>query len=392
MTDSSLNRRNFLAGACSVAAAPFISPPVLARPDINNRLVVVVLRGGMDSLAAVQPRGDPLFAKYRPRLAAADARHTHRSLDLGGGFALNPAMQAAADLWRSDELAFVQAVSTPYRDRRSHFEGQDILENGTGNASRRSGWLNRALTELPRGASSSALETSGFPSLTLRGRADIDHWRPDIRRMPGPHTYARLMALYRDDPAFAEALTSATALDKRYPPGRPPSRGGKKPASATLDLIIRSLRGDVRVALMSFGGWDSHAQQITKAKASFERLAEMIVTLKAGVGPAVWDKTIVVFVTEFGRTVRENGSVGTDHGTGGAMLLAGGALRGGRLYGKWPGLGESDLLAGRDLCPTDDLRRYLGWVLRDHLEIPAKAIEDTVFPGVLLGASPRLLG
>jgi len=118
----------------------------------------------------------------------------------------------------------------------------------------------------------------------------------------------------------------------------------------------------------------------------------MIVTLKAGVGPAVWDKTIVVFVTEFGRTVRENGSVGTDHGTGGAMLLAGGALRGGRLYGKWPGLGESDLLAGRDLCPTDDLRRYLGWVLRDHLEIPAKAIEDTVFPGVLLGASPRLLG
>ena len=164
------------------------------------------------------------------------------------------------------------------------------------------------------------------------------------------------------------------------------------------NAMIRSLAGfaaerlfqDTRIAAFSLGGWDTHRRQDSTLPKALGQLADAILTLQTGLGP-VWGKTVVIAMTEFGRTVRENGSKGTDHGTGGAMIFAGGALRGGRVLGRWPGLDEADLYARRDLLPTGDVRSYAAWALRDAFGIDRAVLEGMVFPGLTLGDNPGLL-
>ena len=377
-----MDRRHFLGTlGCSLAASPLVTPMAFASGPWDNRLVVVILRGAMDGLDAVAPVGDPAMAGLRPGLGTAD----HLGLD--GFYALHPALAPLMPLWRAGEFGAVHAVSTPYRDQRSHFDGQDILEAGLPgleNGRARDGWLNRMIQTVPGLRADVAYAIGTEQMLILDGAAPVSRWAPSARLSVSPAAESLLELVLHDDPLFqaatAEALSIAGSLEGERQGGAGYLRAARFAASR--------LREETRIASFSFGGWDTHARQGPALARSLGRLAEVVLALKEDLGP-VWDRTAVLFVTEFGRTARENGTAGTDHGTGGAMLYAGGALRGGRVVGDWPGL--ADLYAGRDLMPTRDVRAHIGWVMRGLFGLGRAEVEGAVFPGLDLGADPGLV-
>ncbi len=380
-----LSRRKFLMRStllgCSAAASPLLTPLTLAAAPGDNRLVVIILRGAMDGLGVVRPVGDADYARYRPSLAADQDMQ-----DLDGFFALNGALKALMPLWRAKELAFVQAVSTPYRDKRSHFDGQDLLETGGNDAGAapragQSGWLNRALALLPEAQQETAFSVGTARMLLLNGPQPYSSWSPGAALEMSPQTEALLARIYADDPLFADSAEMAMALS-----GKSDAMGGGRAghAKTLAAFAAERLNEETRIASFSIGGWDTHSGQNRNLARALKQLSGAILALKSGLG-ANWQRTTVMAITEFGRTVRENGSKGTDHGTGGAMVMAGGALNGGHVFGQWPGLGELDLYQNRDLQPTDDLRRYLGWALRDLFGMEGSALGATVFPGVDMG-------
>jgi uncharacterized protein (DUF1501 family) len=393
-----------LALGCSLAASPLITPVTMASAPWDGRLVVIILRGAMDGLDAVRPVGDPAFAALRPDV-------TGDASDLDGFFALNPALTGLMPLWRAGEMGFVHAVSTPYRDKRSHFDGQDILEAGSGTdiAGRlRDGWLNRLLQEMPGIESDTAYAVGRGDMLLLKGAAEVANWAPDSALALSPQAQRLLDLVMHDDPLFRDAMTeaielsqgridaltggedldNATMMNTMQDMMRP--KRGADSAETIAAFAAERLRGDSRIAAFSLLGFDTHARQTVQLPRALDRLQTAIMTLRRDLGE-VWQKTAVVAMTEFGRTARVNGTSGTDHGTGGAMILAGGALRGGRVLGAWPGLTEADLYQRRDLMPTRDVRAYAGWIMRDLFQLSPDVIERTVFPGVDLGADPRLI-
>ena len=383
------DRRQFLGGAlalgCSAAASPLVTPVALASAPWDQRLVVVILRGAMDGLDLLRPTGDRGLATWRPGLEAG--------LDLGaGGWQLHPGMAGAMPLWDRGALGFAHAVSTPYRDRRSHFDGQDLLETGGGGSEpgdMGSGWLNRLLTAVPGAETETAYAIGQDEMLILTGDAPVGRWSPEARLHMTPATERLLEMVQHDDPLFraasSQAIAIADGLSGQGAGGEATGLNG--PHVDLASFAAGRLRQDTRIASFSINGWDTHANQERTIARPLQMLTEVLLTLEAGLGP-VWDRTAVLCVTEFGRTVRLNGSGGTDHGTGGAMVLAGGALRGGRVVADWPGLGEGDLYAGRDLMPTRDLRAHVGWVLTALFGLDRALIEGTVFPGLDLGTDP----
>lgn len=386
-----LTRRKFLTQStllgCSAAASPLLAPITLAAAPGDNRLVVIILRGAMDGLGVVRPLGDPDYAAYRPSLAADDDM-----FDLDGFFALNGALKELAPLWRAKELAFVQAVSTPYRDKRSHFDGQDLLETGSNDAtgapkSGQTGWLNRALGLLPDARQETAFSVGTSKMLLLDGPRPYSSWSPGADLEMSPQTQALLARIYENDPLFNTAAAMAldlSAKTENMAGGRPGN------AKALAAFAAARLNEETRIASFSIGGWDTHNGQKRNLARALGQLSDAILALKSGLGQN-WQRTTVMAVTEFGRTARENGSAGTDHGTGGAMVMAGGALNGGHVFGQWPGLGELDLYQNRDLEPTDDVRRYLGWALRDLFHMEASALGRIVFPGVDMGENAGII-
>ncbi|MEM7438997.1 MAG: DUF1501 domain-containing protein [Pseudomonadota bacterium] len=402
----SLSRRAFLTKTailgCSAAASPLITPVTFASVPSDHRLVLIVLRGAMDGLHAVAPIADPLLAKYRPTLIKTDFA------DLDGTFAIPPELHDLLPMWRSGELAFAHAVSTPYREKRSHFDGQDLLEAGKleiDSRLRDSGWLNRMLSLMSGVQQETAFSVGQEGMLILRGDAPSTSWSPEGRIDLSPQARLLLSVIYDKDPLFAEAGRAAMTLVEQMEieaamagdelDEDPMMANAKQAAKATdaADLAAFAagrLREDTRIASFSIGGWDTHLRQARTMRRAMGQLSAALVRLKADLGP-VWSKTTVLAVTEFGRTVRENGSKGTDHGTGGAMVMAGGAVRGGKVYGDWPGLGETDLYKRRDLMPTRDLRAYAGWAIRNLYGIGKTEVETTVFPGLDLGEDPKFL-
>ncbi len=409
-----LSRRLFLKGAsvlgCSAAAHPLISTVTLASVPGDSRLVVIVLRGAMDGLDVLQPYGDPMLGAYRPNLKTGPGVGDTPAADLDGFFALNGGLAGLMPLWQAGELGFAHAVSTPYRDKRSHFDGQDILEAGTGpdvpDPAAREGWLNRLVQVLPGATAETAFSVGVEEMLILQGRAPVSSWAPEAKLSLTPQARLLLEAVYHDDALFREAAEQAMELgaepvlaageagmsdDVTDPAILPGAVSGNAQAGIALaEFAAEKLRGATRIASFSLTGWDTHRGQAPMMGKALERLQAVILALKAGLGP-VWAQTTVLAVTEFGRTARENGSRGTDHGTGGAMLMAGGAVRGGRVYGRWPGLAEADLYGGRDLMPTGDVRAYAGWAMRGMFGFDRGVIEGGVFPGLDLGEDPGIL-
>lgn len=399
-----LSRRHFLARSaaigCSAAASPLLTPVSFASAPWDTRLVVIILRGGVDALDMLQPYGDLNYAGLRTKLAGGPDRG---GLDLDGFYALHPGLKPLMPLWQRGELGFVQAISTPYRNRRSHFDGQDLLEAGSAGLGQvRDGWLNRMLQQMGGIESRTAFAIGQGEMKLLHGEAPVADWAPDAALVLSPQAKLLAEQMMMGDPMFHAALAEALELSQDSTMALADDDGGMMEMTMPLpsrgkshqkiaEFAAERLRGDTRVAAFSINGWDTHSRQAAGLKAGFGRLSDTILTLRDGVGDAIWGKTAVLAMTEFGRTVRENGTGGTDHGTGGAMLLSGGAIRGGRIYGRWPGLAEADLFDRRDLMPTADVRAQAAWIMRGLIGIDRSRLEQVVFPGLDMGADPGLL-
>jgi uncharacterized protein (DUF1501 family) len=377
-----LSRRDMLLRAsalgCSLAASPLVTPLAFANAPWEGRLTVIILRGGMDGLDVVRPMGDPAFAALRPDLNAGDP-----ALDLDGYFALHPSLGNLMPLWDRGELGFVHAVSTPYRDKRSHFDGQDLLEAGTATlgGGTRDGWLNRMLQEVPDLEADTAYAIGTSDLRVLEGAAPVANWAPEANLRLSPRALRLAALVMESDAPMHAALAEAEILAQS---GAETARGGRAHQQIARFAATR-LRGDARVVAFSLNGWDTHRAQTRNLGRSLKRLSETLMTLRSGLGERVWGKTAVVAMTEFGRTARENGTGGTDHGTGGLMVLAGGVINGGRVFGKWPGVAESALYQGRDLMPLGDVRVPAAEIMRAMTGVSQATLETKVFPGLEMG-------
>src|SRR5262245_37845504 len=395
------SRREALIGSGSLFA--WTQMPKLARAEGRDpRRLVIVLRGALDGLGAVAPVGDPGWISLRADRALVLDGGTP-ALPLDGFFALNPAMPNLHRLYQRQHAAIVHATATPYRER-SHFDGQDVLESGLTKAGAAdTGWLNRALVAL---ASDGRVEPQGSRAIGVGPvtapvgprQAPVMSWAPQQLLPASEDTQARLLDLYRHTDtklaAALEARIQLAALGRaggmadaapnaaQLPPGIARVRAFFAEAAGTAARYLARPDGP-RVGALGFVGWDTHINE----GAAVGQLANLLGALDGALAAIetnmddAWRETVVAVVTEFGRTARINGTDGTDHGTGTVALLAGGALRGGRIVADWPGLKVADLHEGRDLKATIDLRAVLKGLLRDHLRVEEAALASSVFPG-----------
>jgi uncharacterized protein (DUF1501 family) len=394
MDIAKLSRRRMLKNATGLAAmlavpgllATRLSFAAAARGDA--RFVLVLLRGALDGLAAAPPVGDPAYARVRGEFALAPSSGLLRLDDL---FALHPSLAFLGEQWRASHMTLLHAVATPYRER-SHFDAQDVLESGHARAhAAQSGWLNRALAGLPRQVGRPVAQQQGVAlgaavPLVMRGPSEVASWSPSRLPRMDEDTLQRLSDLYAGDELLARRLADATAAQDMA--GDAAGMGGGRGGMAQFGQAATTAAGFLlredgpRVAVLETTGWDTHANQGSAQGALAARLTALdagLRTLHTGLG-AAWDRTVVLIATEFGRTVAINGTRGTDHGTGAAAFLVGGAVRG-RVVADWPGLADRALYQGRDLAPTLDLRAVMSAVLRDHLGLAPAFIEREVFPG-----------
>lgn len=371
-----LNRRSLLFAGCT-ATLISVAPGAFAAPQATNKkLIVIILRGAMDGVAALPKIDDPDIRAHRASLI--DPKAT----PLSDGFALHSAMPTLAAMYAAKEAAFVPAVAGPYRER-SHFEAQDLLESGEVAKVSADGWLNRALQKAP--GAYSAVSIGPSQPLILRGAAkNTSSWSPPVLPEASDDTLARLMDLYETDtvlkPALISALGASSVAGATDIKGMGGGRGGPAQYITQLQAAGNFLAQPAgpQIAVVSLEGWDTHNQQNAALQQRFAALDNGIKALKASLGPA-WANTAVVAVSEFGRTVRVNGSGGTDHGTGGLAILAGGAIKGGQMHGDWPTLKSSALFENRDLMPTVDSRSVFKGLLRDHLGWERADLDTTVF-------------
>lgn len=394
------SRREALLGAGTLFA--WSQMPRLARAEGRDpRLLVIVLRGALDGLGTVAPVGDPDWVGLRGDRALVGDGKTP-ALPLDSFFALNPAMPNLHRLYKAGQATIVHATATPYRDR-SHFDGQDVLESGMAKAGFvDTGWLNRALVALASDGrvdlhGSRALGVGAVTPLVVRGNAPVMSWVPQQLLPASDDTQARLLSLYQHtDPRLAASLDARMRLaamgsaktveeptsdDPVLIPGIARVRAYFAEAAGTAARFLARADGP-RVGALSFVGWDTH----TNEGAASGQLANLLGALDGALAAiehnmgSAWRETVVTVVTEFGRTARINGTDGTDHGQGTVALLAGGALRGGRMVADWPGLKPAQLYEQRDLKPTTDLRAVLKGLLRDHLRVEERALASSVFP------------
>jgi uncharacterized protein (DUF1501 family) len=379
-------RREFIGALLSSAAlAPWSQLSLAGQARDNEpRLALIVLRGGLDGLTAVPLPRDDQFVSARGPLAQLPSA----ALPLEGAFALHPALSEMHALYGRGELLVVHATGLPYRER-SHFDAQQLLESGGAKPHELgTGWLGRALAA--NGRKGMALQTA--VPLVLRGPGDIDTWAPSVLPEPSADLVTRVERLYGSDPMLAQALARARALrSDSAMTDAAPMTGGAGQRMQAVALARRageflSAADGPQAAVLELGGWDSHANQALPQGAltnNLKLLDAMVASLRDALqGPAnAWSRSVVLVVTEFGREVAVNGTQGTDHGTGGAAFVLGGAVRGGRVIADWPGLAQKDRFEGRDLRITSDLRALLRSVLHDHLRVARSALDTAVLPG-----------
>ena len=382
------SRRSLLGGFASFAAWAYVPKFARAADSRDPRFVVVILRGALDGLATVAPVGDRDYADLHGSIALS-VGGPHPAVPLNGFFALHPSMPTFASLYRAGQALVVHAVATGYRDR-SHFDGQDVLESGFSAPGRiQSGWLNRAVQNLPQGERvSNALAVGATTPLVLRGAAPTVAWAPAALPQADEDTATRLLNLYgHRDPELGRVLKQGLQLersskgdDMKPRPGQNLAEGMRLAAKGAARLM--SSDDGPRLAALAFDGWDTHANEggpVGRLAFLLGGLDGVLEEFRNGLGER-WRDTAIVVVTEFGRTALINGTDGTDHGTGTVALLAGGAIRGGRVIADWPGLKQAGLYEGRDLNPTTDLRGVLKGVLHDHLGLGERSLAETVFP------------
>ena len=374
-----LDRRSLLLSGC---AATLVAVAPGARADTGaggRKLVIIILRGAMDGLAALPNLADPHIRAHRAALV------DDKAIPLSDGFALHSAMPRLAAMYRAKEAAFAPAIAGPYRER-SHFEAQDLLECGEIARVSADGWLNRAMLKAP--AAYSAVSIGPSTPLLLRGATvSATSWSPAVLPEASDDTLQRLLDLYEGDAILKTSLTAAVGADMvasaMQGEGMGDAMGGRAgPAQYALQLEAAgkflAQPGGPQIAVVSLEGWDTHTGQNQMLQQRFSALDNGIAALKAQLGE-IWSRTAVVAISEFGRTVRVNGGGGTDHGTGGLAILAGGAVKGGRMLGDWPGLRPAALFEDRDLTPAVDARSVFKGLLRDQLGWASGDLDTTVF-------------
>ncbi len=376
-----LTRRSALLGLASAFTLGRASLALVNAPT-EKRLVVVIQRGALDGLAAVVPYGDPALAGLRGEIVPPGPGQESGILDLGGFYGLHASLTNLYAMYQAGELLPVHAVAGPYRVR-SHFEAQDYLESGADHRMT-SGWLNRAVSAMPVAAkpTGDALAIGVSVPLLLRGPALVGSWAPHGFAEPQADLYERVAALSQGDkilgPAIAEGLRERGFSTSLMGSQEPEKDRYAFPALAKAAGEMLGAADGPRIAALEIGGWDTHVAQTPRLAGVLRQLDTGLAALKTGLGDA-WRQTAVLTMTEFGRTVRVNGTKGTDHGTGTVAFLLGGAVAGGHVAANWPGLGPGRLLDDRDLQPTQDLRAIAKGLLAQHLGLGAAALAQ-VFP------------
>lgn len=373
-----IDRRRFLAHV-GLASGLLLTPRLaLASANTDRRLVFIILRGAMDGLATVMPVGDPAYAALRGNFGPPPAAGP--SIALGTDFALHPALVETGAMYGKGEALFVHAIASPYRER-SHFDAQNVLETGgTAAYALKDGWLNRLLPLLPA-TREPAVALSPTVPMALRGGAPSTSYAPSQLPQADDDLLGRVAAMYAGDPQL-HALWSQ-ALEARSLAGADAQGRANPEALGKLAATFLAKPDGARVAVIELLGWDTHAGQATRLNTQLKQLDGTIAALRNGLGPD-WSKTIVVAATEFGRTAAPNGTGGTDHGTGGVALVAGGAVKGGRVVTDWPGIASGQLYEGRDLRPTADLRALFAGLAADHFRIDPQRVSRSVFGGSLI--------
>jgi uncharacterized protein (DUF1501 family) len=366
----------------------------------RRKLVVVMLRGAVDGLNVVAPVGDENYLRLRPTIGLAAPGMEGGALDLDGYFGLHPALAGLQPLWQHKKLAFVHASGSPDATR-SHFDAQDYMESATpGRKNTPDGWMNRLVAALPGSATPSRLLGIGpvmprilagtaaavnLPNVASAAKADV---------LDRPEVAAAFDALYGGHPRFGRAYADGRTAHREVmgaaietPHMMAADRGAPLPNGFPDDAarLATLMRNDPRIqlAFVALGGWDTHAAQGAASGQLANRLAPLgqgLALLAERLGP-LFDDTLVLVMSEFGRTARENGNGGTDHGHGNVMWLLGGNVNGGKVYGEWEGVGDAALNDGRDLPVNTDFRSVLGQVAERHLLLGDKQLLQ-VFPAM----------
>jgi len=384
-------RRSVLAGAAAatVVAAQGLSFSAAAAPG-SKRLVVVLLRGGMDGLALVPPYGDGDYEKMRGALALPSANTDGGILDLDGFFGLHPAAEGLLRFWAAGELAIAPAAATDYRGA-SHFAAQDALETGRAGGGTDTGWLNRAVSALTGGTGGGVAVSDTLP-LILRGPGAAQQAAPPTRPYRSPGFFRQVQLLYGDDTLFSSMVvqgerdrqrTTDTVTEEDVQSGRGADRAQYLSTTAAMAGKMLAAEDGPRIAVLQASGWDTHWNQGAmegRLARGFSGLASGLSVLAGALGPA-WKETVVLVVSEFGRTVKPNVHGGTDHGRAVAALVLGGAVAGGKILGTWPGLAEGKLDESGGIMASVDTRSLIKTALTQHLGLNGNTVGSTILPG-----------
>ena len=409
-----MQRRHFLQSSAALGAWSFAS--IQAAPELAQRkLVVILLRGAVDGLSVVAPYGDRNYASARPNLAIAAPGAADGLIKLDSLFGLHPSLARLKPYWDQGSLGFVHASGSP-DPTRSHFDAQDYLESGTpGRKSTPDGWMNRLLGTMPGDAAPTrAVNMGATPPRIFSGPASVASLglgpkAMDSKAIDDPAMQSALAKLYAGDDALGRSYRDATEgrgeMRKSMASGGMANGGKGDPTADAGAPSARSFAADAgrlgalirkdphtQLAFTSVGGWDTHVNQGAAKGQLANRLASLgegIDALAQGLGESLAD-TVIVVLSEFGRTVRQNGTNGTDHGRGNVIWLLGGPVAGGQMLGEWPGLETAALADGRDLAVVTDFRQVLRPILQRHLGVGDDGLAR-VFPALPVGTTPRVL-
>jgi uncharacterized protein (DUF1501 family) len=400
-----LTRRFFLRGSAVAMAGAGAAPLWLARAAAategkRKTLVVIFQRGAADGLNVVVPFAEKRYYELRPAIGVAAPKGPNDAIDLDGHFALHPSLKPLKSLWDKGSLAIVEATGSP-DPSRSHFDAQDYMESGTPGKTTGDGWLNRALTAAgPKTSPVRAVALGSKLPRTLRGdRAAVSVGDLQSFQMGGEDTanifenmYAtavdpRLGATGKDAFAAMKMIQTITQQPYDFAAGNRYAQGGE--LGRSLQQLARLIKANagVEAAFAEIGGWDHHGNEQPQLSNLLRQFGAALDAFSQDLGDRMED-IVLVTMSEFGRTAQENGNAGTDHGHGSLMMVLGGPVNGGKVYGKWPGLEVEQLFEGRDLAVTTDFRDVLGELVTGHL---GQKNLGQVFPGYEAGKPLGLL-
>jgi len=393
-------RRLFLRASAVAMAGVGVAPAWLVRAAAEEGrrrkiLVAIFQRGAADGLNIVVPFFEKRYYDGRPTIAVPAPGKPNGAIDLDGRFGLHPALQPLKGLWDNRQLAIVEATGSP-DPSRSHFDTQDFMESGTPGRPSEDGWLNRALPALEQTTSPlRAIAIGSQLPRTVRGRqpavavSDLAQFQVRDRQAAGilESMYAttldaKLKASGKD--TFDAARMIESIARTPYTPANGAQYQGE--FGRSLLQIARMIKADigVEVAFADIGGWDHHSNEAPQMSQLLQQFGASLAAFTRDMGDRMED-IVLVTMSEFGRTVREDGNSGTDHGHGNVMFVVGGSARGGQVYGRWPGLEPDQLYEQRDLAVTTDFRDVLGELVTGHLGQPIARVFPGYQPGPRLG-------